>query len=192
MTELATAYGTIANKGRRIDLDPILEIKDSGGNIIYSKNPVGAQVVNPGNAFILSDILADNKARTLEFGPNSALNITEAKVSVKTGTTDVKRDNWTVGFTPKFLIATWVGNNDNTPMNQALASGITGAAPMWNKLTHMMLDKTGTPSAFTVPDNVIKKYCNGQDRYFVKGTEKSISCSFKPATSGTPSPSPAQ
>ena len=129
MTELATAYGVIANAGNRVDLDPILEVKDSYGNVVYKKAPNPVPVVDPGVAFIIADILSDNNARRLEFGLNTPLNISGAKVSVKTGTTDHKRDNWTVGFTSRALVATWVGNNDNSPMNPALASGITGAAP---------------------------------------------------------------
>ncbi|HVZ12130.1 MAG TPA: transglycosylase domain-containing protein [Patescibacteria group bacterium] len=188
MTDLATAYGVIANGGKKVDLDPLLEVKDANGSTIYKKNPLPSPIVDPGVAYIITDILADNKARSIEFGLNTPLRIDGAKVSVKTGTTDDKRDNWTIGFTPKFLVATWVGNNDNSPMNQALASGITGAAPMWHKLTTMMLDQTGTPAAMLQPDDVVKKYCLGMDRYFIKGTETSVSCATPPPT--TPSPSP--
>lgn len=190
MTDLAQAYGVIANGGRRVDLDPILEVKDASGHVIYRKTELPTRVIDPGTAFIISDILSDNNARRIEFGLDTPLKIDGAKVSVKTGTTDSKRDNWTIGFTPKVLVATWVGNNDNTPMNQALASGITGAAPMWHKLMVMMLDKTGTPSALTVPDDVTKKYCAGMTRYFVRGTEKNANCSAPPPS--TPSPSVTQ
>jgi membrane peptidoglycan carboxypeptidase len=56
------------------------------------------------------------------------------------GTTDMKKDNWTIGYTPDFVIeSVWVGNNDNTPMNQYLASGITGAAPIWNRMMSYLL-----------------------------------------------------
>lgn len=190
MTDMAVAYGVIANGGSRVDLDPLLEVKDSYGQTIYKKSVTPTPVVDPGVAFIISDILADNNARRIEFGLNTPLAIPGARVSVKTGTTDNKRDNWTIGFTPKALVATWVGNNDNSPMNQALASGITGAAPMWNKLMTMMLDKTGTPSAVTIPSNIVKKYCLGMNRYFLKGTENSVSCASLP--SGTPSPTGTQ
>src|SRR3989344_5487054 len=111
MTELSTAYGVIANGGKRVDLDPLIEVHDSHGQTIYKKAPQKVEIVDPGIAFIISDILADNNARSASFGPNSALNIPGARVSVKTGTTDNKRDNWTVGFTPDVLISTWVGNN---------------------------------------------------------------------------------
>lgn len=177
MTDLATAFGTIANKGKRIDLDPVLEIQDAYGKEIYKKSPQPRQVVDEGVAFIISDILADNSARILEFGANSALVVPGRRVSVKTGTTDYKRDNWTVGFAEDRLVATWVGNNDNTPMNQALASGITGAAPMWNKIISTLL-KDVQESPVIVPENVIKKPCGGREAYFIKGTEGSAMCSF--------------
>ncbi len=188
MTDLATAYGVIANGGEKVNLDPLLEVKDSTGASLYRKSPTSTDVIDPGVAFVISDILADNNARRIEFGLDTPLKIDGARVSVKTGTTDNKRDNWTVGFTPSVLVATWVGNNDNTPMNPALASGITGAAPMWHQLMSMMLDKVGTPSAFVIPGDIVKKYCVGQDRYFVKGTENSVSCASAPSTTPTNQP----
>lgn len=185
MTDMATAYGVIANGGSRVNLDPLLEVKDSYGNIVYQKSPTQTNIVDPGIAFIISDILSDSNARRIEFGLDTPLNIPGSRVSVKTGTTDNKRDNWTIGYTPSVLVATWVGNNNNTPMDPALVSGITGAAPMWNKLMSMMIEKTGTPSATTAPANIVKKYCAGMDRYFIKGTENSVSCARAPSSSPT-------
>lgn len=186
MLDLATAYGTVANKGRRVDLDPLLEVSDSEGHILYKKRVIPQQVLDTGVAYIVSDILADNKARSLAFGPNSPLAIPNARVSVKTGTTDNKRDNWTVGYAPNILVATWVGNNDNSPMSQSLASGITGAAPIWNKIiTSLLPSSSATASA--LPSNVMRKSCLGQDRLFIKGTENSVACTF-PKISPTPTP----
>ena len=47
-------------------------------------------------------------------------------------------DNWTIGYTPNYLVVTWVGNNDNSPMSY-VASGVTGASPIWNKITRYVL-----------------------------------------------------
>ena len=187
MTDMATAYGVIANGGNRVNLNPILSVKDSFGKTIYEKEPVATSVLDDGVAFIISDILSDSNARRIEFGIDTPLAIPGARVSVKTGTTDNKRDNWTVGFTPNVLVATWVGNNDNSPLNPALASGITGAAPMWNKIMTMMIEKVGTPQATIIPGNVVKKFCLGQDRYFIKGTENSVNCRASiPSVTPTP------
>ncbi len=176
MVDLATAYGTVANGGERNNLDPILQITDSEGKILQKKEVEPVAALDPGVAFIISDILSDNKARSIEFGANSPLAIPNQRVSVKTGTTDNKRDNWTIGYTPDILVATWVGNNDNTPLSQALASGITGAAPMWNRIMTNMLQNNASFSEPVIPGDVVLKQCFGYNAYFIRGTEEKASC----------------
>jgi len=171
MLDLATAYGVVANSGERVDLDPILSVTDSEGKVLQRKTPSPVRVLDSGVAFILSDILADNKARSIAFGTNTPLEIKDKRVSVKTGTTDNKRDNWTVGYTPDLLTVTWVGNNDNTPLSPALASGITGAAPMWNRIMSSLL-QTNSIATLQMPENVIEKQCFGYTAYFIRGTEQ--------------------
>jgi membrane peptidoglycan carboxypeptidase len=188
MLNLANVYGTVANSGKRVDMDPILSITDSFGNELYKKIPQGSQVLDAGVAFIISDILSDNRARSIEFGSNSPLNVPNHRVSVKTGTTDNKRDNWTVGFTPNLVVATWVGNNDNSPMSQALASGITGAAPMWNRIITSLLE-TRNEGPLLIPDSLTKKSCYGFEMYFLKGTEGG--CRYTPITPSPTKPATA-
>jgi len=131
---------------------------------------------------LISHILLDNNARTMEFGPNSWLVVPGKTVSVKTGTTDDKRDNWTFGYTPSYVVGVWVGNNDNSPMNQKISSGITGASPIWNKIMTYVLK--GKPDEQPQkPDNVvamdIDSFLGGlphggqptRSEYFIKGTE---------------------
>lgn len=188
MLDLASVYGVIANLGKRVEIDPILEVKDSSGKVLLQKKVIEKEVVSPGVAFIVSDILADNKARSRAFGPNSPLVIPGHRVSVKTGTTDNKRDNWTIGFTPDIVVAAWVGNNDNTPLSPSLASGITGAAPIWNQIMTKAL-QTSPASEYVIPSEVVKKSCFGYEAYFIKGTEGKLSCRYQPP-SITPTPAP--
>lgn len=185
MVDMAVAYGTVANLGKKIELNPILKITDYQQNVLYEKDGVESEsVLDAGVAYIISSILADNSARSWEFGANSPLNIAGHTVSVKTGTTDNKRDNWTIGFTPSYLVAVWVGNNNNSPMSPYLASGITGAAPIWNKLMSNLLSNVNdVPN--DIPDNVIQKKCAGRNEYFIKGTENLTNC----AAIATPSAS---
>jgi len=84
--------------------------------------------------------MQDNAARVEAFGSRSELVIPGQIVSAKTGTTNDIKDNWTIGFTPEYLVTTWVGNNDNTPMNPYLVSGVTGAAPIWNDIMSFILE----------------------------------------------------
>lgn len=178
MTDMTVVYGTLANNGKRVDLNPILKVTNYEGTILEEKKEIKKTQVLPTDiAFIISNILSDNNARALEFGLNSPLNILGHIVSVKTGTTDNKRDNWTIGYTPKILAAVWVGNNDNSPMNPILASGITGAAPIWNKImTHLLEGKNKKDEIYAIPANIVIKTCNGKNEYFVRGTENQSFC----------------
>lgn len=183
LADEVTAYGVFANKGVRQDLVSILKVTDPKGKKLFEfKKRDGQQVLSEEAAFLTSHILLDNVARTEEFGPNSFLRIPGRTVSVKTGTTDEKRDNWAIGYTPSVVVGVWVGNNNNTPMNPVIASGITGASPIWHQLmTRALKDKP--EEEFATPSNVTAVQVDtlfggtafgGQStrtEYFIKGTE---------------------
>ncbi len=180
MLDMATVYGTLANGGVRHDLNPILKITDYKGNTLEQKeNDNGHRVLREGVAFIISDILSDNQTRTAVFGSNSPLTIPGHTVAVKTGTTDNKRDNWTIGYTRDFVVAVWVGNNDNSPMSPTLASGITGAAPIWHQIMADLLTKTPEKRPL-MPEDVVQKPCRGRIEYFIKGAEHTAPCGITP------------
>jgi len=190
MVDMAEAFGVIANQGYRMPINYFQKIEDNTGNTLREMTPFKIKEIDPAIAFIISDILSDNFARTFAFGPSSALEIPGYKVAVKTGTTNEKKDNWTIGYTPEFLVVVWVGNNDNTPMNPYLTSGITGAAPIWNRVMSYLLKNYGTGNKwYEKPDNVIEKNCYyGRKEYFVRGTENTANCSQ--ASLATPTPKP--
>jgi membrane peptidoglycan carboxypeptidase len=190
MIDMATAFGVFANSGIRIDLNPLLEVKTYKGEVLekndYQANPpAGKRIFGPDVAYIISNILSDNAARVMEFGAHSQLEISGKTVSVKTGTTDDLRDNWTFGYTPEFVTAVWVGNNDNTKMNPYVVSGITGAAPIWHDIMSFIL-KNRDDVLPIKPENVVGLHvcsytgdpnldpstCNGRFEYYIKGTEK--------------------
>lgn len=187
MTDLAVVYGTLANLGQKQVLQPILKIVDAQGQELNDFQTASQKVLEPQVAYLMTDILKDNQARTPAFGSRSLLQIPDQEVAVKTGTTNDKRDNWTIGYTHNFLVAVWVGNNDNSPMS-AVASGITGASPIWNQVM-MELLKNQTPHQFQTPDNLIKipiciynsllpcEGCPTREEYFLPGTEPTQHCS---------------
>ncbi len=183
LLDLTGAYGVFATEGERSAPVSILKVEDQNGKVIYQYTPPSpTRVLGADVSYMISDILSDNDARKDTFGTNSYLNIPGFAVAVKTGTTDDKRDNWTVGYTPSVVVGTWVGNNDNSAMNQALASGITGAAPIWNRIMRAALTgKSNEP--FIRPGNIIDMdidaYGGGtpvsgtptRKERFIKGTE---------------------
>jgi 1A family penicillin-binding protein len=177
MTDMATVFGTFANQGEKVSVTGIKRIYDARNETLFDYSPNKKRVVSEETSYILSDILSDNFARRMEFGTHSALEIPGYKVAVKTGTTDMKKDNWTIGYTPDFVVTVWVGNNDNAPMNQYLASGITGAAPIWNRMMSYLLTKYGA-HWYEKPAGVVEKQCYfGKTEYFLQGTDSKVSCS---------------
>lgn len=158
MLQMTEAFGVFANSGYRIPVQPILKIERANGEVVEEYDPPtsilsGEKAIPEGVAFIISHILQDNAARTPAFGANSPLRIPDYPVSVKTGTTNDYRDNWTIGYTPSFVTSVWVGNNDNTPL-RGVTSGITGAAPIWNDIMTALLEGT-EPEELKQPESVV-------------------------------------
>ncbi|MEK9179766.1 MAG: PBP1A family penicillin-binding protein, partial [Patescibacteria group bacterium] len=207
MTDMAKAFSVFSNEGITKDLVSILKVTDRNGRVLYEyKDPnvkkdihkpldyanalriQGKRIISRDTSFLISHMLLDNYARSAAFGESSALVVPRFQaVSVKTGTTDDLKDNWTIGYTPNFLAVVWVGNNDNKPMNPYLVSGVTGAAPIWNKIMRATLAKQKDlwPKK---PDTIVgmevcalsgkkpteqdgQKSCPTRFEYFIKGTE---------------------
>jgi len=148
LLDLTNGYSVFANQGSYVPTTAILCVLDSSDNIIYNyengcttgvptektvnKPAYGKQAVDPRIAFVISDILADNNARSTAMGANSPLNTGALGASVKTGTTNDVKDNWTVGYTRNVAVGVWVGNSNGAPMVNS--SGLTGAAPIWSSV----------------------------------------------------------
>ncbi|MFZ5424825.1 MAG: transglycosylase domain-containing protein [Patescibacteria group bacterium] len=179
LLDLANVYATLSRNGIYKDTTGLLSVKDALGNEIYRDTRESKRVVSEGASYLLTHILSDSRARLPAFGINSFLDIDGYSVAVKTGTSDEKRDNLTVGYTPSYVVAVWVGNNDYSPMNKQLASGLSGAAPMWNRIMTRTLEGS-SPEHFEMPSNVFvftDSNCNNKVEVFIKGTEPERLCS---------------
>jgi len=182
LLELTGAYAAFMNKGYRVDPVSILKVQDSSGKVLEEVKPDKKnRVLTEEQAFLIADILSDNSARKDIFGENSLLNIPGRTLAVKTGTTNDKKDNWTIGGNSQTLVGVWVGNNDNSPMLN-VASGISGASPIWNKIVSASL--LGKPDQkFDVPSGIVTASVDSvsgyrahdgfpsRTEYFIKGTE---------------------
>lgn len=140
--DMASAFGVFANQGIKQPLNAILKVEDWKGTVLEEHKPEDAEgdrILEPEVSFLISHMLLDNNARSQAFGTSSFLNVAgHPEVSVKTGTTNDRRDNWTIGYTGQIVVVTWVGNNDNTPMSGAV-SGVSGASPIWNRIMKQAL-----------------------------------------------------
>lgn len=153
LVDLVSAYSAFGNGGYKVQPVAILKVEDNQGNVLYEHKDAGKQqVLDPKVAFLINNILSDNNARLMTFGQNSLLNFQGRNVAVKTGTTNDRRDNWAVGWTKNTIIGVWVGNNDYTQMKQ-VASGVSGASPIWRREMLDAITKRGN-DPFDQPDGV--------------------------------------
>jgi penicillin-binding protein 1C len=156
LIDTVTAYSAFANNGRTITPVSILEVKDTQDKVIYQHRAVaGRQVLSEGVAYLMNSILSDDIARSGAFGTNSQLNIENRPIAVKTGTTNDQRDNWTVGWSQSTIVGVWVGNNDNSQMKR-VASGVTGASPIWRRVMQAAIASGRTTDPWAMPDTVEK------------------------------------
>lgn len=186
MIDLASAYTAFANGGTSMKPIGILKVEDRNGRVLEEyKVPDGKKVMTPQEAFIISDILSDNSARELTFGAVNGLQISNYKVAVKTGTTNDKKDNWAIGWTPNLLSVVWVGNNNNKEMGK-IASGVSGATPIWKRIMVTSLPKRDKVE-FSVPSGIVSLDVDkvsgylahdnfpAKKEYFIDGTQSSVS-----------------
>lgn len=186
LIELVQAYSALARGGIFYKEKSILSITDTNENRINRKTqPNDKKIFSPQIAYILTHILSDKDARIPAFGYNSPLNL-PFPCAVKTGTTKDFRDNWTIGYTPKYTVGIWVGNFDGTPMHNV--SGITGCGPLFRDIM-LLLGKKESGGNFEEHEDIIRlnicplsgklatAACAGaMEDIFIKGTEPHEFC----------------
>jgi 1A family penicillin-binding protein len=167
LLDLTYAYTVFANGGQQIGVgvpanrredgfrqfDPvsILKVTDASGKVLYDNKQASADVADPRLVYQITSILSDDKARQPTYGANSPLVLANRPAAVKTGTTDAYRDSWVVGYTPDLVTGVWVGNSDNSPMNDVL--GVAGAGQIWHAFMAGALADTPV-SQFKAPQGV--------------------------------------
>ncbi len=139
--DMMGAYGVLASGGRRIPLyaiERITESIDGEAVEIERQRPAPEPVISPALAYLMQNILSDDRARQPSFEPGSNLTLarlgipTQNTVAAKTGTTNGNRDLWTMGFTRNAVAGVWLGTSDNSPTYNT--SGARSAAPVWNEV----------------------------------------------------------
>lgn len=153
LLDLTSAFATLANAGTYAEPTAIRSIADALGRPVSGwQQSEPKQAVSAAAAYLVSDILSDNSARTPAFGANSPLKLSRP-AAVKTGTTTDWRDNWTVGFTPSLVAGVWAGNSDGHPMKNT--SGLTGAAPIWHDFMEGVLASPAMLATLEAPADAV-------------------------------------
>jgi len=94
------------------------------------------KIFNEPEIELVTRILSDRSLSVDQFGAKSSLDLEQKNYAVKTGTSYDYHDSWTVGWTPDYLVLAWVGNSDNTALNQV--SGQEGAGGLWRQTMELL------------------------------------------------------
>jgi len=116
------AYAHFANGGRSVRPYAILEMYNSRGELVYTRDrdePEPVQALSPRVVEQMNQMMA--AVVTDGTGKAAALDFTT--VAGKTGTSSSYRDAWFVGFTGALVTGVWVGYDDFRPM-----ANITGGS----------------------------------------------------------------
>lgn len=187
LMRMTNAYAAFANEGQQYTNTVIKQVNDKFNKTVMKSSTVAKQAINKEGAYLISNILSDNQARSGIFG--SSLTVYGHTAAVKTGTTDDSRDAWTIGYNPDYAMGVWVGNNDNTAMNNG---GAGMAGPVWRKTMQQLLSGQADKK-FAVPSSIVQRsVCtrNGglatksgsgtYNEYFMAGALPTESCTPDP------------
>jgi penicillin-binding protein 1A len=149
--EMARAFSTFANEGRRVDGSAfgnrpraIARVANPQGRIVDNNRPIARTVLTHDDDALLTSILEG----VVRSGTGKRAALRDRTVAGKTGTTENYGDAWFVGYTPQLATAVWVGYpNKLKPMlseyhGEAVAGG-TFPAEIWRAFMQPAL--TGTP-----------------------------------------------
>ena len=156
--DMALAYATFPNGGKRPEGASYTKVTNAEGNVILTKEPETTEVLDEGVAFIMTDCLKSVVSRGIAYNAD----IYGVDVGGKTGTTNDDYDYWFVGFTPKYSAALWMGTDHNKEMSWTSSS----AALLWSRVMERIPDITEGEYP-PQPDDVV--YVGGE--YYTKGTE---------------------
>ena len=126
--EMASAYGTLATGGTHFPTTVVTKVVDRDGQTVFESAPKGTQVLKPDVARAITDILSG----VITQGTGTRANIGRPAAG-KTGTSQLNRDLWFVGYTPQLVTAVWVGypTEKSVEIDGSLGYGGTVAAPIW-------------------------------------------------------------
>ena len=117
--EMVTAYGILANGGKKVKGFTIKKITDRDGHVLFERDDIPKkEVLDPKTAFILTHLMTGMFDRELDgymavTGSSIAGDLTHIYAG-KSGTTD--SDSWMIGFSPSLVTGVWTGYDDNRSM----------------------------------------------------------------------------
>ncbi len=150
--ELTAAYTGFATLGQAVEPRLVLRVEDEKGKVLWKSEPRRHAVVDPGVAFLITDVLAE----ALVSGTGKLIQQTglKAPAAGKTGTTNEGADAWFVGYTPEIVGGVWIGfDHPRTILDQATGGNL--AAPVWGRMLARVYQTRPAPGPWRAPAGVV-------------------------------------
>lgn len=124
--EVAQLYLTLARFGQSEELHSLIRVEDTNGKMLFEHQPEIENSLDP----IPTAVLVGMLRQSVELGTARSIRAwgITGPFAGKTGTTSDTKDAWFVGFSPRLMVVTWVGYDDNTAMG---LTGASAALPLW-------------------------------------------------------------
>jgi membrane peptidoglycan carboxypeptidase len=169
--QMATGASVLAAQGLLRQPYAIQSISRNGTYVYQHQKDPGVQVLDPKVAYIMEQIMSNDRNRAMIFGLHSLLTLPNRHVGVKTGTSDSFADAWTVGYTPHLVAAVWTGNPDWRQKMTKDSDSYVVAAPAWHAFMQSALDTLRIGDEwFSEPPGLIHRTVSGQTAWFLPGT----------------------
>jgi penicillin-binding protein 1B len=136
--EIARAYATLANGGRRPTVRTFVDVVDASG-VARENRPLegSTQAIDPATAYLAVSLLEGVVDRGTAVGIRTSG--MRGPIAGKTGTTDEENDIWFVGFTPELVAVVWVGYDEPRPVGLPSSRG---ALPIWTDFARRVIGST--------------------------------------------------
>jgi penicillin-binding protein 1A len=150
--ELTAAYTAFADAGKAVAPRYVLRVEDADGNVVWQPGIDRRDVMAPGVAYLVTDMLGD----AVNEGTGTAVRDAGVRgpVAGKTGTTNDGTDVWFVGYTPRLVGSVWIGFDQRQPIVRD-ATGGTLAAPVWGRVMRRVLLGRARGDDWAEPGSVV-------------------------------------
>lgn len=122
--ELANAYASLANSGKKVTPHFITKVEDINGNILYQYKAKENYILDPVYTFLVSELLTTTYDNNMvDYTTPTCFSLISDlthKYALKSGSTDT--DAWVIGYNKDYVLASWAGYDDNSDISTKVVS----------------------------------------------------------------------